>query len=410
MVDKFKGILGDLYDPNTNPTGWCNVGVAENYVMTKVVASFINENVASSFHLTAKDFSYDTGPWGTDRLRNAMAHHINRLFKPHSPIHPSDLLFANGCTSLCEMLGFTICDPGDTILLSRPIYQAFKADFGLKAQVPCEFVSFNGADQFDLPGVSCYEEHIIKAQNEGKCYTPEAMVAFMKLCNKHGIHLVVDEIYAMSVYDVPTGPPSTSFNSILSFDTDAYINPNYLHLLYGMSKDMAAGGIRLGCLWTRNADLMRAMMVITNFHWSGNANEKIASLMLEDEKWMDWFLDLSRSTLAQANTLSQQLLSEHGIGFQEGSNAGLFLWVDLRKWCKKVDPTLKLGDDGFWAGEEALTKILASKKILLTNGKDMDAEEPGWYRFIFSQEEHVVREGIKRIVAAIKDAEAADLS
>lgn len=281
-------------------------------------------------------------------------------------------------------------------------------------RVPSEFVSFNGADQFDLPAVSCYEEHIVKAHAEGrriraiilchphnplgKCYTPEALVAFMKLCNKHSVHLVVDEIYAMSVYDVPTGPPATPFNSILSFDTDTYINPNYLHLLYGMSKDMAAGGIRLGCLWTRNADLMRALMVITNFHWSGNANEKIASLMLEDEEWMDWFLDLSRSTLAQANALSQQLLSEHGIGFQEGSNAGLFLWVDLRKWCKQVDPTLKLGDEGFWAGEEALTKILASKKILLTNGKDMNAEQPGWYRFIFAQEEHVVREGIKRYV------------
>ena len=33
MVDKFKEILADLYDPKTNPTGWCNVGVAENVRM-----------------------------------------------------------------------------------------------------------------------------------------------------------------------------------------------------------------------------------------------------------------------------------------------------------------------------------------------------------------------------------------
>ena len=30
MIDKFKNILGNLYDPETNPDGWCNVGVAEN--------------------------------------------------------------------------------------------------------------------------------------------------------------------------------------------------------------------------------------------------------------------------------------------------------------------------------------------------------------------------------------------
>ena len=182
------------------------------------------------------------------------------------------------------------------------------------------------------------------------------------------------------------GPPGTPFNSILSFNTDEYISPSYLHLLYGMSKDMAAGGIRLGFIWTRNADLMRAMLVVVNFHWSGNANEKISSLMLEDEKWMVWFLDLSRTSLTQASAFAQQLLTENGIGFMEGSNTGLFLWVDLRKWCGKVSPLLKLCGEGFWAGEEALTKVLGSKKILVTNGKDMNAEEPGWYRFIFTQE------------------------
>ena len=63
-----------------------------------------------------------------------MAKHINRHFKPQRPIETSRLLFANGVTSLCEMLGFSICDEGDAILLSKPIYQAFKSDFGTRAK------------------------------------------------------------------------------------------------------------------------------------------------------------------------------------------------------------------------------------------------------------------------------------
>ena len=63
-----------------------------------------------------------------------MAKHINRYFKPLEPLDPQRLLFANGVTSLCEMLGFTICDEGDAILLSKPIYQAFKSDFGSRAR------------------------------------------------------------------------------------------------------------------------------------------------------------------------------------------------------------------------------------------------------------------------------------
>ena len=63
-----------------------------------------------------------------------MANHINRYFRPHKTIDPDSLLFANGVTALCSMLGQTICDPGDAVLLSSPCYQAFKADFGTIAR------------------------------------------------------------------------------------------------------------------------------------------------------------------------------------------------------------------------------------------------------------------------------------
>lgn len=63
-----------------------------------------------------------------------MTKHINRLFHPLIPVEADQILFANGVTSLCEMLGFTIFDEGDAVLLSKPIYQAFQLDFGTKAK------------------------------------------------------------------------------------------------------------------------------------------------------------------------------------------------------------------------------------------------------------------------------------
>ena len=72
-----------------------------------------------------------------------MARHINRLFNPSLAVDPEQILFANGVTSLCEMLGFAICDEGDSVLLSRPIYQAFKSDFGTKAKyLPSPYPDF----------------------------------------------------------------------------------------------------------------------------------------------------------------------------------------------------------------------------------------------------------------------------
>jgi len=63
-----------------------------------------------------------------------MAKHMTRHFYPMQPFEPDNFVFANGVTALCEMLGYSIFDEGDAILLSRPIYQAFIPDFGAKAK------------------------------------------------------------------------------------------------------------------------------------------------------------------------------------------------------------------------------------------------------------------------------------
>lgn len=81
----------------------------------------------------------------------------------------------------------------------------------------------------------------------------------MKLCDKYKLHLISDEIYAMSVYEIPSSCSAIPFASSLSFDSSAYIDPDYLHILYGRSKDLAAAGLRVGCLYTRDRELRRAV-------------------------------------------------------------------------------------------------------------------------------------------------------
>jgi 1-aminocyclopropane-1-carboxylate synthase len=63
-----------------------------------------------------------------------MANHINRYFSPHTPITPNEVLIANGVSAICGMLGFIIGDPGDGVLLMRPIYGKFENDWGITAK------------------------------------------------------------------------------------------------------------------------------------------------------------------------------------------------------------------------------------------------------------------------------------
>lgn len=52
---------------------------------------------------------------------------------------------------------------------------------------------------------------------------------------KKGIHLVSDEIYALSVYE-RDDRPSEAFTSVRSIDCTGIISSDQVHVLYGMSK------------------------------------------------------------------------------------------------------------------------------------------------------------------------------
>lgn len=152
------------------------------------------------------------------------------------------------------------------------------------------FVEFNDEDQFAPEAVQKYKEAILAAEKSGthiraiilcnphnplgQCYPEATIIELLKLCNKYHIHLLADEIYALSVYDIPD-KRTVPFFSILTFDYEKYISKDLVHVLYGMSKDLASGGMRLGCFITRNKELMRAMSAITQFHWSSSASEKV---------------------------------------------------------------------------------------------------------------------------------------
>jgi aspartate/methionine/tyrosine aminotransferase len=70
----------------------------------------------------------------------------------------------------------------------------------------------------------------------GRCYTPEVIKAYMRFCQKHGLQLLADEIYALSVWKNEKVPDAPEFTSALSINTDGLIDRNLVHVMWGMSK------------------------------------------------------------------------------------------------------------------------------------------------------------------------------
>ena len=149
---------------------------------------------------------------------------------------------------------------------------------------------------------------------------------------------------------------------------------------------------------------------MSQFSWIPVASELLACSLLEDDEWLEAFFARSRDKLAEGRKVAGRVLEEKGVPFYAGANAGFFLWVDLRRWLPPAATSVAPGGGEEGDGkrveegkkrEKVLVDRMIEKKVFLTPGMDMFAEEPGFFRLVFSQEEDVVREGLRRVFEAI---------
>lgn len=78
----------------------------------------------------------------------------------------------------------------------------------------------------------------------------------------HNLHLISDEIYALSSFShlIDTSKQDP-FQSILSINYKDFIDPSLVHVIYGMSKDFAVNGFRVGFIINQfNEPLRLALM------------------------------------------------------------------------------------------------------------------------------------------------------
>lgn len=72
--------------------------------------------------------TYGDGPSGSLDLRKALATFVNKHFNPNDNISFNEITVLNGASSVIDALCFCLANPGDGILIVRPLYVGFPGD------------------------------------------------------------------------------------------------------------------------------------------------------------------------------------------------------------------------------------------------------------------------------------------
>jgi 1-aminocyclopropane-1-carboxylate synthase len=414
--DENRNPIWDIYNnqwhPQNNPDGYVSIGVAENTLMRDELRDYINLTTK----VTGDAFTYGDGPTGGKRLRKAVARFLNRKLSPTVPLNLEHVVITNGVSHSIEHASWAFCNPGDGFLLGHPYYGAFIADINLRPNVEVVNVTFQDIDPLSLAGVANYEKAILSAKQRGvtvralmlcsphnplgRCYSRETIIEYLRLCEKYQIHFVCDEIYAFSVWKNKhdTNPPPVEFTSVLSIPLDGIIEPSLVHVLYGMSKDFGANGLRVGYIISQhNPAFLKALVEVSIYSYASAVAEIIAANILEDDEWVDNFIETNQSRLSENHSFVVEFLNKHQISYSPGSNAAFFLWVNLGEAYLRGKANQYKDQD--------ITKevmgLLLNNRVFLANGSNFGAETPGVFRIVFSHPKPYLEEALKRVVEAI---------
>jgi aspartate/methionine/tyrosine aminotransferase len=396
-------VMKEPWDRHENAEGFVNLGVAENRLMQRELQGFLTE------HWSAQDsvLTYQDGPLGSQRVRRALARFLGRELKTYRPLSASQILVTNGVSSALEHAAWALADPGEAFLLGRPYYGHITLH--LRPRVQTVPVTFGQVDPMGLEAVDCYEQALLGARAQGivvrglflcsphnplgRCYPRHVLEALVALCDKYQMHVLSDEIYALSVWCVP------AFTSVLSLPLENLINPALVHILWGVSKDFGANGWRLGCLISlANKDLQTAVASVAIGSYASSLTDHVVAQMLEDDAFTTSYLAENQRRLANAYARTTDFLRRHDIPFMPCTHAALFVWADLGTAYRRRHPQSAAGRQ---EAVDNIKRALLEHKVYLAWGGNFDSESPDLFRLAFAHPADYVDEGLRRIDRAL---------
>ena len=194
---------------------------------------------------------------------------------------PENILITNGGSEALQITMNCILDDGDEILIPEPFYPNYNTMVRTCGAVihpipPCPEEGYHYADRRKIEAEINEHTRAIMCTNPGNptgtVLTPEEMRMMVDIAKEHDLFIIGDEAYREFVY---AGEPLQSLGEF----EDAAEN---VIVIDTVSKRFSACGARIGCLISRNKELMAHAMKYAQCRLCVPTIDQLASAALYD--------------------------------------------------------------------------------------------------------------------------------
>lgn len=220
------------------------------------------------------------------------------------------IVTTGGSEALLFAIG-SVTDPGDEIIIPEPFYANYNG-FSVAAGVKVVPVISKIENNFALPPIEEFEKLITPKTKAilicnpgnptGYLYSKDELKKLAAIVKKHDLFLIADEVYREFVYD------GLKHQSVLSgFGLD-----DYAILIDSVSKRYSMCGARIGCLVSKNKDVIATAMKFAQARLSPPTFAQIASEAALDTP-TSYFDDVIVEYKGRRDTLIRELNKIEGV-------------------------------------------------------------------------------------------------
>ena len=191
-------------------------------------------------------------------------------------VQASDVIVTTGGSEALSFAMGSMLDPGDEVIIPEPYYANY---FGFAQALGAKVVSVPSSIEsgFALPPIAELEARITPSTKAvlvcnpgnptGYVYRRDELEALRDMALKHDLFVIADEVYREFVYD---GAEAISVLSLAGLEQHAV-------LIDSVSKRYSMCGARIGCMVSKNSELMATAMKFAQARLSPPTYEQIAA-------------------------------------------------------------------------------------------------------------------------------------